>query len=259
MPALERNCTADCRDSYISNNSDWVKVETMISTSPDQIAIAPGLAAAGVERERAPLLPVQAGPFLAELSIRFCRPIIEVARTDWNGINIEVYYLKEQPWNVPKMLNSVKKSFEYYTTNFGPYPQKEARIIEFPRVAAFAEAFPGTMPYSESIGFIASIEKPDDIDMVFYVVAHEMAHQWWAHQEVGANMQGATLLVGNAGPVLGADDHGERIRPRHHAKVHAIRNGQLFALARRRTAEGASAADAWRRRRDTSTIARAAW
>ena len=31
--------------------------------------------------------------------------------------------------------------------------------------------------------------------MVFYVVAHEMAHQWWGHQEVGANMQGATLLV----------------------------------------------------------------
>jgi aminopeptidase N len=29
---------------------------------------------------------------------------------------------------------------------------------------------------------------------VFYVVAHEMAHQWWAHQVIGANMQGATLL-----------------------------------------------------------------
>jgi aminopeptidase N len=119
----------------------------------------------------------------------------EVAHTEWNGIKIEVYYLKEQPWNVPKMLNSVQKSFDYYTKNFGPYPQKEARIIEFPRLERFAEAFPGTMPYSESIGFIANIEKPDDIDMVFYVVAHEMGHQWWGHQVVGANMQGATSLV----------------------------------------------------------------
>jgi aminopeptidase N len=50
------------------------------------------------------------------------------------------------------------------------------------------------MPYSESIGFIADIEKPDDIDMVYYVVAHEMGHQWWAHQVIGANMQGATSL-----------------------------------------------------------------
>jgi aminopeptidase N len=117
-----------------------------------------------------------------------------VERRKWNGIDVEVYYLKEHPWNVPKMVNSVEKSFAYYTTNYGPYFQKQARIIEFPRVASFAQAFPGTMPYSESIGFIASIEKPDDIDMVYYVVAHEMAHQWWAHQVIGANMEGATSL-----------------------------------------------------------------
>ena len=61
-------------------------------------------------------------------------------------------------------------------------------------MANFAQAFPGTMPYSESIGFIAKMEKPDDIDMVYYIVAHEMAHQWWAHQVIGANMQGATTL-----------------------------------------------------------------
>ena len=30
--------------------------------------------------------------------------------------------------------------------------------------------------------------------MIDAVIAHEIAHQWWAHQLVGANMQGATLL-----------------------------------------------------------------
>src|SRR5258708_23272104 len=42
MPALERNCAAHCRNTYLSNNSDWVSVETVMSTSPDQIAVAPG-------------------------------------------------------------------------------------------------------------------------------------------------------------------------------------------------------------------------
>ena len=118
----------------------------------------------------------------------------EIAREEWHGIQLEVYYLKEQPWNVPRMMNSMKKSLDYYIKNFGPYEHKEARIIEFPRVANFAQSFPGTMPYSESIGFIANLNHPDDIDTVFYVVAHEMAHQWWAHQVMGANMEGATLL-----------------------------------------------------------------
>ncbi len=42
MPELERNCTVDCMDTYLSNNSDWVGVHTIVSTSPKQIAIAPG-------------------------------------------------------------------------------------------------------------------------------------------------------------------------------------------------------------------------
>ena len=193
MPALEENCTADCMDTYLSNNSDWVNVETTISTSPDQIAIAPGsLLREWNENGRHYYqykLDHYSLNFYSFISARY-----EVARSEWNGINIEVYYLKEHPWNVPKMLNSVKKSFAYYTQNFGPYGHKEARIVEFPRIARFAQAFPGTMPYSESIGFIANLEHPDDIDFVFYVVGHEMGHQWWAHQVVGANMQGATLL-----------------------------------------------------------------
>ncbi len=60
-----------------------------------------------------------------------------------------------------------RQSFEYYTHELrSPYTQKEARIIEFPRVASFAQAFPGTMPYSEVIGFIANLKNPDDIDKV---------------------------------------------------------------------------------------------
>ncbi len=52
------------------------------------------------------------------------------------------------------------------------------------------------MPYSEGIGFIEDFkEEKDDIDMVFYVVSHEMGHQWWAHQECGANMQGSEMTV----------------------------------------------------------------
>ena len=193
MPALERNCSTDCRNTYLSNNSDWVNVETVISTAPDQIAIAPGSLLREWNQNGRRYFRYRLDHFSVNF-YSFLSARYEVARRDWNGVKIEVYYLKEQPWNVPKMLRSVQRSFEYYTNNFGPYAHQEARIIEFPRIAQFAQAFPGTMPYSESIGFIANLKNPDDIDMVFYVVAHEMAHQWWAHQVIGANMQGATLL-----------------------------------------------------------------
>jgi len=193
MPALERHCTEDCRETYLGGHSDWVNVDTVISTSVDQMAVAPGsLVRQWQENGRNHYeykLDHESLNFYSFISARY-----EVAREDWNGIKIEVYYDKDHPWNVPRMLNSIKKSLAYYTENYGPYYHKEARIIEFPRVARFAQAFPGTMPYSESIGFIANLNHTDDIDFVFYVVAHEMGHQWWAHQVIGADMQGATLL-----------------------------------------------------------------
>ncbi len=203
MPRLVRNCTDDCRNTYLSNNSDWVSVETVISTSPNQIAVAPG----SLLKEWTKTVPGQSGEsaqprryfhykldhpsmnFYSFISARF-----EVARQKWNGIDIEVYYDKKHPYNVANMLQSVRSSLAYYTTNFGPYYHKQARIIEFPRYASFAQAFPGTMPYSESIGFISRIDPETDVDMVKYVVAHEMGHQWWAHQVAGAMMEGATLL-----------------------------------------------------------------
>jgi ABC-type transport system involved in multi-copper enzyme maturation permease subunit len=193
MPALERHCTDDCGDHYLTGHADWVDLDTVISTPPDQIAIAPGSLVREWQHNGRRYFEYKLDHpslfFFSFMSARY-----EVLREQWHGIKLEVYYHRDHPWNVPRMMNSLKKSLDYYTCNFGPYYHKEARIIEFPRVGSFAQAFAGTMPYSESIGFIANLNHPDDIDMVFYVVAHEMAHQWWGHQVMAANMQGATFL-----------------------------------------------------------------
>lgn len=193
MPELIPDEPDKRSNHYISNSSDWVMVESIISTSPDQIAVGPGSLVKSWEESGRRYFHYKLDHpslnFYSFVSARY-----QVERREWNGIDIEVYFHPEHHWNVDNMLRSIRDSLEYYTANFGPYRHRQARIIEFPRVATFAQAFPGTMPYSEGIGFIASLKSKDDIDMVYYVVAHEMAHQWWAHQVIGANMQGATLL-----------------------------------------------------------------
>lgn len=193
LPQLKRDCDDTCNHHYISNDADWVKVETVISTSEDQIAVAPGsLVEQWKENGRNYYRYRVDHPSLNFYSFISARYEVERGKVD--QIDTEVYYHKEHAWNVPKMSKAIADTLEYCSAAFGPYKHKQARIIEFPRVADFAQAFPGTMPYSESIGFIADLEKPDDIDMVTYIVAHEMGHQWWAHQVIGAKVQGATLL-----------------------------------------------------------------
>ena len=183
----------DRMQNYLLRHSDWVEVSTTISTAPDQIAIAPGtLVKEWTENGRRYFRYVVDHPSLNFYSFMSAR--YEVAREKLGDIDIEVYYHTDHAVNVPRMLNSMKQTIAYAGEHFGPYRHKQAHIIEFPRYASFAQAFPGTMPYSEAIGFITDLRKPEDIDPVFYVVAHEVGHQWWAHQVIGAVMQGATLL-----------------------------------------------------------------
>ncbi|RYZ79953.1 MAG: hypothetical protein EOP06_26220, partial [Proteobacteria bacterium] len=195
MPKLDDNNLKARSNTYIGNDADWVQVTTTISTSPDQIAVAPGSLkkqwTANGRKYFKYELDQKALNFYSFISAKF-----EVARRKWNGIDLEVYYDKKHAYNVPNMLNAMQKSLSYYTKNFGPYYQKQCRIIEFPQYASFAQAFPGTMPYSESVGFITDLREvtKDDIDMVFYVVSHEMGHQYWAHQLCGADMQGSEMM-----------------------------------------------------------------
>jgi ABC-2 type transport system permease protein len=195
MPDLDPDDHESRSHHFLGSNADWVTARTTISTAGDQIAIAPGsLKKQWTESGRNYFqyeLDRPSVNFYAFMSGRY-----EVAREKWNDIDLEVYYIKEHEVNVPNMMNSMRKSLEYFTENFGPYYHKQCRIIEFPRYQSFAQAFPGTMPYSEGIGFITDLTKveEEDIDFVFYVVAHEMGHQWWAHQLIGAGMQGSIMM-----------------------------------------------------------------
>jgi aminopeptidase N len=94
------------------------------------------------------------------------------------------------------MLQAMKASLALFGEQFSPYQFKQARILEFPSYADFAQSFANTIPYSENIGFLMGAPESDDkIDVVTYVTAHEIAHQWWGHQLVPSAQQGGTMLV----------------------------------------------------------------
>jgi ABC-2 type transport system permease protein len=110
-------------------------------------------------------------------------------------VDLAVYYHPEHPYNVERMLAAMKLSLQMFGERFSPYQFRQARVLEFPAYADFAQAFANTMPYSESLGFLFRHAGPEKIDMVTYVTAHEVAHQWWGHQLVASDQQGATMLV----------------------------------------------------------------
>jgi ABC-2 type transport system permease protein len=188
--------SASLMNNYISYDSDWMDFETIISTSPDQIAIAPGyLQKEWIENGRRYFHYKMDSPILNFYS--YISAEFEVEKDSWNDVAIEIYYHKGHDYNVDRMIRSIKSSLDYYTANFSPYQHKQVRIIEFPRTSgSFAQSYANTIPYSESVGFIADVDETneDGVDYPFSITSHEIAHQWWAHQVIGANVQGATVM-----------------------------------------------------------------
>jgi hypothetical protein len=181
-------------NTYISTDADRLRFEATVSTSPDQIAVAPGaLRKEWQQNGRRYFHYRLAAPVLNFYTITSAR--YQVRRERQNGVDLEIYYHPGHPYNLDRMMRSMRASLAYYGQQFGAYPQQQARIIEFPRYQKFAQAFPGTMPYSEGLGFIAQTSPDDhDVDRTYRVVAHEMAHQWWGHRVTGAAVQGATFM-----------------------------------------------------------------
>lgn len=188
-PKLED--TAAQGENYV--RADWVNSRITISTAADQVPIAPGNKIADkVEGGRRIAVFQSPAPILNFFSVQSARYAVAERRA--GDVLLSVYHDPRHAWNVPAMLKAMETSLGYFTRNFGPYQFGYARIIEFPGYSSFAQAFAGTMPYSESIGFAADVRDADAIDYVSYVTAHEFGHQYWAHQVVGADMQGSTLL-----------------------------------------------------------------
>jgi ABC-type transport system involved in multi-copper enzyme maturation permease subunit len=179
------------RYNYI--HADWVMSDISLTTDADQTPIAPGNQVSDVTANgRRTARFVSPAPILNFFSIQSAR--YKVASEVHNGLKLSVYYHPGHDWNVARMLKAMGTALDYYRANFGPYQFNYARIIEFPGYSSFAQAFAGTMPYSETIGFNANTSDPEKIDFTTYVVSHEMAHQYWAHQVVGAGMQGSTSM-----------------------------------------------------------------
>lgn len=172
----------------------WTTADITLSTSADQTPLAPGSRVSDVVRgDRRIARFVTEVPIREVFSVQSARYAEQ--HREHAGIDLAVYYHPAHTWNVDRMLDALAASLDYYQANFGPYPFDHVRIVEFPGYADFAQAFAGTVPYSETYGFIADFQKPETVDHVTATTAHELAHQYWAHQVTGADMEGSLLLT----------------------------------------------------------------
>jgi ABC-type transport system involved in multi-copper enzyme maturation permease subunit len=189
VPKLE-DLSATANTTY---GRGWATSDITVSTSADQVPLAPGNKVSDVVRGDRRVARFLSGvPVHPRFSVQSARYAERHRRHA--GVDLAVYHHPGHAWNADRMLDALAAALDYYQASFGPYPFDHARIVEFPGYLDFAQAFPGTIPYSEDVGFVSDYHAPETMDYVTYLTAHELAHQYWSHQLVGADMQGREVL-----------------------------------------------------------------
>ena len=167
--------------------------EIVLSTSADQIAVAPGVLQKEWRQGGRRYFHYKAEePILPNISINSAR--YEVARDRWNHVELEIYYDPKHPFNIAAMMATAKRALEFFSKEFAPYEYSYLRILECPRYLKGARFHPGTVPYSEGTGFVNDLREWENVD---YGVIHELAHMWWGLRITGAQMQGRQMLNEN--------------------------------------------------------------
>ena len=181
-------------NNIFSQDSDWITYRTVVSTPDDQIAFAPGY----LQREwhqngrhyyAYDMGDVKIQSFFAYVSGRY-----DVKRENYKGVSIEIYHAPQHNFVVDRMMEAVKGGLDYYQANYSPFQYKQFRILEFPRYRQFAQSFPNTSPFTETFWISRVLDPQKDIDFTYFVTAHELAHQWWGHQLVGARVAGSNMM-----------------------------------------------------------------
>jgi len=181
-----------------NDDADYVTFEGTVSTAPDQIAIMPGYLQKEWEENGRKYYTYKMNGLL-DFFYNISSAAYEVHREVWTGktgekVQIEIYHHPTHTYNLDRFVKGVKHSMDYYAENYGPYQYTQMRILEFPRYSTFAQSFPNTVPFAESFGWVGDFSDPNDLDYVYTVTAHEVAHQWWGHQVTPSATRGSNQI-----------------------------------------------------------------
>lgn len=203
-PKLEKARIDDNKELYNSHSggdANSLNLEITIGTASDQTAITSGKLIKKWTNNNRNYFQYKTQQsiinFYAMVSAKY-----EVKKDIWKPknkiskpVSLEVYHHPKHNYNVGRMLKSMKASLSYFSDNFSPYQYDNLKTMEFPRYSEYAQSFPNTIPFSESMGFVLDIDDKTDVDMVFFITAHEIAHQWFGMQVEAANVQGKNFIL----------------------------------------------------------------
>jgi hypothetical protein len=124
-----------------------------------------------------------------------CAPFRESLATSASGVRVRVLRsaMAAADGDVEAPLGAKVES--YYETLWPAYPRRDLKIIETPTPLGEALAFDGEVAISDKIIASRSPLAGSASNLLEFVMAHEIAHQWWGFNVVPSNAPGRLFVL----------------------------------------------------------------
>jgi ABC-2 type transport system permease protein len=110
-------------------------------------------------------------------------------------VDINIYYHPKHEENIDRIARSARASLTYYAKQFGSYPYNHLTITERSGYHGSLNAEPTVMDYGESFTLSNLNDHPEALDIIYFAIAHEVAHQYWGSaQLLPAHVEGAPVM-----------------------------------------------------------------
>ncbi len=233
--ASNPNDSLQVAESMYAGDSDLIDFQATISTSEDQKVLSAGYLKKEWEENNRHYYHYQSDEKI-KFNFAFHSGAFEEMTQQHKGVGIKVWHHPEHDFNNEKMIKGIKAAYDYNTQYFSTYPFNEISIVEIPLTE---ESFAATLmanivPTSELQFVIKSQDEKDKIDLAFYVMAHELTHQWFGNFMMPANADGAKMLAESLTEYIST-----RIYEKHKGKEQALK---FLKIQRKRYLKGRSKA-----------------
>jgi hypothetical protein len=168
---------------------DVANYEVELTVPASVAVVTTGVEVARTERNGMAVARYQAGAvreFTLQMSERYDR-----ASRIVDGVKVSSWFRESESATGKQVLEYAEQALRTFNTEFGPYPYTELDVVEAPLVGgAGGVEFPGLVTVARMF-YLPDQPEPTDLvsdalrrssyfaDTLEFVVAHEVAHEWW--------------------------------------------------------------------------------
>lgn len=179
----------DCPWSH--QRGSW---KTTLSTSTDQIAVAPGKLVQSWEKDGRSFAQYQSEhadcSFFAFASARYQTRSVNWDITPQNNINARVLYLKGSEDQAEQIEAIARRALTRLSKILGPYPYSSLQIVQVRNDADLGIAPANTLFLREHEAWSLRLEAPEDEHQRLYYISFRLTQHWLHNQLAPANTAG---------------------------------------------------------------------